>query len=334
MSRKLTTKEFIRRAKLVHGNVYDYTNTNFIKSSEKICINCKEHGDFWQLPFNHLQGAGCPKCKSNKLSILRRSNLEEFIKKAKEVHGDKYDYSKVEYTNALNEVCIICPKHGEFLQRANEHLKGYGCKECGHEDTWNKRGRVTTKEFIEKAKEVHGDKYDYSDSEYKNMRTKIKIICHKHYKNGLEHGVFFQNPYLHLKGSGCPHCRNSWLENKIFKLLTENKISFEKEKTYDWLVKDEDKNRHMFLDFYLPKFSAAIECQGVQHFIDIKIRGKNRYEEIHSNDLLQSELCRKNGIKIFYFTDKNMYENYCKNKELTYYDFNSMINDIKNGSAS
>jgi hypothetical protein len=257
-------------------------------------------------------------------------STEEFIKKAKQIHGDKYDYSKVKYTGCKKIITIICPIHGEFYQVPNYHLSGNGCPKCGHENTWNKRGRITTEDFIKKAKIVHGDKYDYSESEYKNRRTKVKIICHKKYRNGLEHGIFYQKPDLHLNGRGCPHCRNSRLENKVFKLLSENNICFEKEKTYDWLV----NNGHMYLDFYLPQYNVGIECQGVQHYVDIEIQGRKNYKYIRENDLLKNKLCNENGIKIFYFTDKNMYENYCKNKELTYYDFNSMLNDIKNVSTS
>ena len=330
MGKKITTEEFIKRAKLVHGDAYDYTKTNFIKSSEKVCITCPKHGDFWQLPFNHLNGQTCKKCDNEEKSKKKTFTTEKFIEKAKEVHGDKYDYSKVKYVNTHTKVCIICPIHGEFWQVPYYHLSGNGCQKCGNKETWDNRGRITTEDFIKKAKEVHGDKYDYSESEYKNRRTKVKIICHKCYKNGIEHGIFYQNPYSHLKGNGCPHCRSSHLENKISKLLFENSILFEKEKTYDWLV----NNGHMYLDFYLPQYNACIECQGVQHYADIEIQGRKNYKYIHENDLLKYKLCNENGIKIFYFTDKNMYENYCKNKELTYYDFNSMLNDIKNVSPS
>lgn len=326
MRKRLTTEEFIERAKGVHGDTYDYSNTVFVKSDEKVCITCRKHGDFLQRPFAHLRGCGCKKCDSESKSINERSSTEEFITKAREIHGSKYDYSSVKYDCCSKKVIIKCPLHGEFLQRPNDHLSGYGCPICGRERIWKKRGRISNDDFIEKAKNIHGDKYDYSSVEYKNERSKIKIICHKKFKNGVEHGVFEQTPYSHLNGNGCPNCRNSKLENKVFKLLTENKIEFEKEKTYDWLFND----GHMYLDFYLPEYNVGIECQGIQHYIDIEIRGRKNYKYIHENDLLKNKLCKENGIKIFYFTDKNMYSKYCENKELTYFDFNSMINDIKN----
>ena len=330
MGKKITTEEFIKRAKFVHGDAYDYTKTNFIKSSEKVCITCPKHGDFWQLPFNHLRGAICKKCDNEKKSLEKTMTIDEFIDKAKKIHGDKYDYSKVIYTGIFNKICIVCPEHGDFYQVPNYHLSGNGCPKCAVKLVWDKRGRITTDEFIDKAKKIHGDKYDYSETKYENRRTKVNIVCHKKFKNGTEHGVFSQTPGSHLRGCGCPHCRSSYLETKVFKLLTEKNVKFETEKTYQWLV----KGNHMYLDFYLPDYNTAIECQGIQHYADIKIRGQNRYTEIHGNDLLKNQLCKDNGIKIFYFTDKNMYDNYCYNKESTYYDFDSMLKDIQNGSAS
>ena len=132
-------------------------------------------------------------------------NREEFIEKARKVHGDKYDYSKVVYKNAITKVCIICPEHGEFWQEAYSHTKGCKCQACAGSK------KLTTEEFIEKARKVHGDKYDYSKVEYKNNRTPICIIC-------PEHGEFWQLPINHLKGCGCKHCKGKRITEK--KLLT------------------------------------------------------------------------------------------------------------------
>ena len=330
MGKKITTESFIERSKKVHGDTYLYTKTDFKKSSDKVCITCKKHGDFWQLPFSHLNGCGCPKCGNIKKNTNKKMSVKDVIERAKKVHGNKYSYDKTVYDGIYKKICIICPKHGEFWQTPKDHFDGCGCPKCSVDSVWDSRGRITTEDFIKEAKKIHGNKYDYSEVEYKNRRKKIKIICHRKNKNGVEHGSFFQTPGSHLNGCGCPHCRNSRLENKVFNLLTKNNIVFEKEKTYDWLI----NNGHMYLDFYLPYYNAAIECQGVQHYVNIKIRGIDRYEEINNNDLLKRELCYKHGVKIFYFTDKNMYENYCENKESTYYDFDSMINDIKNECTS
>jgi superfamily II DNA or RNA helicase len=190
MSRKLTTEEFIKRAKEVHGDKYDYSKVEYKSAKEKVCIICPLHGEFWQIPSNHLHGYGCPKCSG------KNRTTEDFIAEARKIHGDKYDYSKVEYVNTKTKVCIICPEHGEFWQNPCDHLIGKGCPKCSGVNKSN------TEEFVKKAKEIHGDKYDYSKVFYINNKTKVCIIC-------TEHGEFWQTPINHLNGQGCPICCES-----------------------------------------------------------------------------------------------------------------------------
>ena len=192
MPKKKTKEEFIAKAKLVHGDKYDYSKVEYVGALTKVCIICPKHGEFCQEANSHLRGQGCPKCKYEKQTCT----TDEFIAKAKKIHGDKYDYSKVEYVGALTKVCIICPKHGEFCQEANSHLRGQGCPKCKYE-----KQTCTTDEFIAKAKKIHGDKYDYSKVEYVNRKTKVCIICPKH-------GEFWQTPSAHLRGQGCPKCKS------------------------------------------------------------------------------------------------------------------------------
>ena len=190
---KKDTNDFIRKAKEIHGDKYDYSKVEYKNNRTKVCIICPEHGEFWQVSSYHLSGNGCPKCGG---TIKMDSNT--FIIKAREIHGDKYDYSKVEYVNARTKVCIICPEHGEFWQTPDRHLSGRGCKKCGIIKRSNKlRGNIA--EFVIKAKEIHGDRYDYSKAEYSNTNTKLCIVC-------PEHGEFWQSPVTHLKGHGCPKC--------------------------------------------------------------------------------------------------------------------------------
>ena len=169
MTKKMTNSEFIAKARKIHNEKYDYSKVEYINNRTKVCIICPIHGEFWQTPNAHLNGQDCPKCKG-KIKLT----LEKFIEKAKKVHGDKYDYSKVEYINNHTKVCIICPIHGEFWQTPQHHLKGVGCPKCYG------NFRKTTEQFIEEARKVHGDKYDYSKVEYVNATTKVRIICPKH----------------------------------------------------------------------------------------------------------------------------------------------------------
>ena len=126
-SKKLTTEEFIEKAKQIHGNKYDYSKVEYKGNKIKVCIICPEHGEFWQMPINHCSKNnhnGCPICAKTIVANKLRKNNSYFIEKAKQIHGDKYDYSKVEYVNNRTKVCIICPEHGEFWQTPDNHLKG------------------------------------------------------------------------------------------------------------------------------------------------------------------------------------------------------------------
>lgn len=123
-------KFFINRAKEIHNNFYDYSETNYINSDNKIKIICKKHGGFYQNPKIHLLKAGCPKCAIENRSKKRVTTQEDFISKCKNKHGNKYDYSLVNYKNSKTSIKIICPTHGIFTQVAITHLKK-GCYYCG-----------------------------------------------------------------------------------------------------------------------------------------------------------------------------------------------------------
>lgn len=188
MGKKLTTSEFIERARQVHGDTYDYTQTSYVSSSTKVSIICKTHGIFEQWPSDHLRGSGCRLCNER-----QQMTTEQFVERAAAKHHGKYDYSQSKYVNTNTKLVIICPIHGEYKQVAKDHLAGYGCPNCGG------TGKKTTHEFIESAQKAHGDKYDYSLVDLKSMNKKVKIVCR-------DHGEFMQRPADHVDGSGCPEC--------------------------------------------------------------------------------------------------------------------------------
>lgn len=124
---KYDTVTFIKKAKEIHNNKYDYSLTTYIKSNIKIKINCPEHGIFEQTPVSHIRNnkpRGCPLCSG------KNKTTKQFIIEANKVHNNKYDYSKVNYINSSTLITIICPTHGEFMQRVNTHLSGHGCPNC------------------------------------------------------------------------------------------------------------------------------------------------------------------------------------------------------------
>ena len=124
------TESFIRESKKIYGNKYDYSKVQYVDAKTKVCIICPKHGEFWVTPNNHLRGRGCYNCGREVCAKKQSLSTQQFIDKAREVHGDKYDYSKANYTNNHTEVCIICPIHGEFWQKPMKHLSGHGCPKC------------------------------------------------------------------------------------------------------------------------------------------------------------------------------------------------------------
>lgn len=127
---KKTAEQFEAEARKVHGDKYIY-HGEYYGNKKPIRITCPIHGDFFQGPLYHLNGQGCPKCYDERRGETRKIGIDEFIRRAREIHGNKYDYSKVEYINARTKICIICPKHGEFWMTPGKHLqRGQGCPKC------------------------------------------------------------------------------------------------------------------------------------------------------------------------------------------------------------
>jgi superfamily II DNA or RNA helicase len=197
-----TTEEVIERFREVHGDRYDYSKVDYTGVDNKVVIVCPKHGEFEQTPYSHNQGNNCPKC-----SGIYVPTTEEVIKEFRKVHGDRYDYSKVDYKFSKAKIKIICPEHGEFEQRSGDHKRGQGCPKCV--------GKYkTTEEIIEQFREVHGDIYDYSKVDYKFSKAKIKIIC-------PEHGEFEQLSYDHKSGKGCPICNSGWNRDRLIRFFSD-----------------------------------------------------------------------------------------------------------------
>lgn len=242
---------------------------------------------------------------------MRRKTTEEFIERARKVHGEKYDYSKVKYVNNCTKVCIICPEHGEFWQTPNDHLSGRGCPKCALE-----KFRSNTEEFIEEAKKIHGDKYDYSKVNYINNYTKVCIIC-------PEHGEFWQTPSNHLSGRGCSICSESRLEKSLRGVFEKENIEFHTQHSWNWLTSD--KNRKQHVDFYLPEFNCIVECQGIQHFkSSVFFDKRNTLEDRIMLDRNKKELCEQHGIKVLYYSNLGIEYPY-----EVYEDIENLIDEIK-----
>lgn len=286
---KLTYEEFVKRSKEKHGDKYEYSPKGFEKSSSIVNIFCKKHQHwFKQKASYHMIGQGCPECAKDMKHDKMAHTQEEFIELATKKHNGKYLYDRVVYKTNKEPVEIGCPVHGYFWQRPDEHLKGRGCQKCV--------GRGKTKEdFIKEAVAVHGDRYDYSKVVYTKSEDKVEIICKTCGK------TFWQKPWVHLQNHGCPYCNFSKMENAVMDLLSENGIQFIPQHTFDWLI----YKSNLYLDFYLPEYNIAIECQGAQHFPDSNGfgYGDKYYKLLRTRDEVKYKLCREHNIDIIYFTD-------------------------------
>ena len=308
---KLTIENFLERANQIHNNKYEYNLTDYKNTKSKINIKCPIHNWFTQSVANHLCGQGCPKCANQVKHNMLVTQLNEFIDKANQVHNNKYDYSKVEYYNNKDYITIICPIHNEFIQRVDMHLKGQGCPKCVGKNQ-------TKEEFIKRAKEIHKDMYDYSKVEYVNAETKICIKCNKCGKE------FWQKSWSHLQKHGCPYCKFSKAELEIEDLLLSHNIDYIPQIKFNWLGR-------LSLDFFLPKYNIAIECQGKQHFLGNRCFGDiKQQEKIFERDKKKFDLCCNHNIKLLYYTNinsnkipQNYYSKIYTNKE-------DLLNEIVN----
>jgi len=288
---KFSTDLFIKKSIITHGEKFDYSKVIYKNPRKKVCIICKIHGEFYQEPHKHMKGAGCKKCVVDS----QRLSLDDFILKSNKIHGRKYDYSKIKIIkNNKEKVCIICPIHGEFWQKSGEHSTGSGCPTCAHE-TLARSLALSREEFINKAIEVHKDTYDYSNVNYVNNNTKVRIIC-------KIHGEFYQKPGVHLKTKGCPQCNFSIGEQAIMSWLKKNKINFDPNHTFGDLKGPGEKP--LKFDFYIPCVKRLIEFDGPQHFRPVRFNGisieraikifkKNQY-----NDSLKNQYCMKKSIPL------------------------------------
>jgi len=274
MPAKLTTSEFIARACAVHGDKYKYEFVDYQAAHTKVMIFCPEHGLFEQSPSDHLSGRGCKECGVSAIGDRKRSTTGQFIEKAKSVHGDKYDYSLVKYSTTHEKVNIICKEHGSFTQRPSKHLSGQGCNQCfgGVTDT--------SGTFIEKAKLIHGDTYNYSKSEYKGSQEPLTIIC-------PQHGPFQQTPDNHLnQHSICPKCtgRQSKPELEIIELIESLGLQV--------VHGDRSVIKPLEIDILVPEAKLAIEFNGnywhsdkqkpkSYHFDKTKAANEAGYRMIH-----------------------------------------------------
>lgn len=283
MATKLTKNEFVEKAKNVHGDKYNYDNVEYINNRTKVLITCKIHGDFYQTPAAHLLGQNCPKCGIINKANSHRTSWSDLVDKFKLVHGEKYYYEPQVFKTINDSINIICNKHQyTFSQRIIHHLNGHGCPIC------NGGRKRTTEMFIIKAKSIHGDRYDYSKVEYVTKEKPVCIICPKH-------GEFIQKAHDHICGCGCPRCKSTKTQERIFQFLlnTFPDENWSWESSPKWLYPQR-------FDIYNESKNLAIEYNGEQHYFPIEVfGGKKEYENRILLDAKKKDICAFNKCELY-----------------------------------
>jgi len=197
LGRRLKPNEFIAKAREIHGDKYDYNEIDYVYANDKVTIICPKHGKFQQTSVKHLAGQGCRKCGIEKRATKDRSSKSDFITKAQAIHGNKYNYDKVDYKSNHSKIIISCSLHGDFEQTPGNHThktNPQGCPVCGGKTKWD------LNRFLEETAKIHNEKYDYSEVVFDGLNKKVKILC-------PVHGEFLQSPAHHIyRQQGCPDC--------------------------------------------------------------------------------------------------------------------------------
>ena len=289
---KQTPEEFVVKANIVHNSKYNYSKVNYINSKIKVCILCPDHGEFWQIPNNHLNGQGCLFCGKQNMAEKQSLTHDQFIDRANIKHNSKYNYIKVNYIDSKTKIEIMCSKHGSFEQKPNAHLNGHGCPKCA-QDKRTINQTFIQDQFIEMSKKTHGNFYDYSKIIYNKMKSKVIIICPIHKE-------FEQLAYSHIQGQGCPKCNESKGEKRIRQYLNSMNINFIPEYRFD----DCKNIKTLPFDFYLPELKICIEFDGIQHFKPTTFGGISKEVALNNlkiqqeKDKLKTQYCKSNNIKL------------------------------------
>ena len=324
MSKKKTYEEVLNDFIKVHGDEYDYSLLKdffehhlYHDTKTKLPIICKKHGLFEQDYSKHYtRGHGCPKCAKSGVKYT----IKEYKEKIEGIFGGDIVVLSDEYVNAHTPLKFLCKKHGEFETKPYYLLQGHTCPECGKEISLSKI-KFTKEEILNRFYGKHGDEYDYSEFEYIGYNIPSVFICHKKNKKGKEHGKFLQTPHSHINGHGCPICNASKLEKEIMRFFDDEGIDYEFQKMYDWLVLQR-------LDFYLPQYNIAIECQGEQHYMPSNFGSKKQtpeqmFEYVKRCDKKKEELCKEHAISILYYTKHKYKDN------ITFNDKHDLLKYIK-----
>jgi hypothetical protein len=296
-ARRLSTSAFVSKAKKVHGSKYDYSKTIYVTCCEEVTIICRvdKHGTFKPIAGNHVgKGQGCPACTREETRRRMLSTFDEFIHKARKIHGYKYDYSSVTYVAANKKVKIICPEkgHGCFKQTPNGHLRTQGCPACGLNQA--AASRTTPAEKILRIERAHPSVRVIG--KIIGTQDKVDLFCEvcKKLWSAKPNNVSTAGG---VARRGCPHCcwKRSKGEKQIMSFLDSVGLAYKCEKTF---ATCRNKNPLMF-DFYIPELRVLIEFHGKQHFKPVEFfGGKSGFRERKKHDHIKKQWAQKNNYEL------------------------------------
>lgn len=282
MGVKIRKEDILKRLLSIFPE-YDFDLSEYTNTHCRIKTVCGNGHESNQIVKNLLKGHGCNTCGNIRSSNKQKSNFDDVIKKFRDIHDNKYDYSEFYYTKNRIDSTIICPKHGRFTQSPWTHMNGHGCPSCSD----NKK--LNNDDFIRRSKEINSINYNYDLVNYINMKTPVDIICPLH-------GLFKQTPSNHLIAkSGCPACSQSYGEKQVEIFLKSKNINYTKQKKY----KDCININMLPFDFYLPDYNICIEFNGIQHYKPVDIfGGEESFKLTKLRDGIKEKYCKNNNIKL------------------------------------
>lgn len=271
-------EKYIDRLLEKHGNKFDYSKVEYVKTTDKVIIICDVHGGYIQRWADHIQGNGCPICSNESKKLRQFKTTDTFIERSIKKFGDKFDYSKTKYVSHKDYLIITCKKHGDIQVKPVQHFRSkIGCSRCSYDNT-----NSNTEDFITKAKITHGDKFDYSMSDYSNSKVYVKIKC------DVGH-IFEQRPNDHLNGRGCNICASDLTMSEGEKELVGYISSI-----YNGRILE--NNRSVIfpreVDIYLPDLKIAIEYNGLYYHSEV-----SKDKDYHIG---KTRLCSEKGIRLIH----------------------------------
>ena len=269
-----------------YGHKYDYSEVHYKNKNQPVKITCKKHNvSFNQRPSIHKYGYGkCKKCSNTRLST------EDYIVRAKLIHGNRYSYDVVEYKGQKIKIKIGCYKHGIFETRARNHLGGANCSKCVVDNR-----RLTLKDFIYRGIEIHGDRFNYDEAVYLGYDTKLKLICNNSH-------IIWQTSCSHFKGNGCIKCSNNISKKEIKWLDYIGLINDKQHRNVSIKI----NNKRLKVDGINPDIKTIYEFYGdfwhgnpkLFKPNEINPVNKTKFGKLYRNTIMREKQIKKAGFQI------------------------------------